>query len=53
MRYYHSLSSLVISPTNVLLVVFGGCRESVINRVNDTHIIELGEYTQFHIFSFV
>ena len=50
MRRYHSLSSIVLSPTNVLLVVFGGCRESLFNVISDTHVIELGEYTHFHTF---
>ena len=52
-RYWHSLSSFIISPTSVLLVVFGGCRESVLDIIRDTHVIELGEYTQFHTFSVV
>ena len=53
MRFAHSLSSLVMSPTNVLLVVFGGKRSMLGNLISDTHVIELGEYTHFHTFSFV
>ena len=52
-RCYHSLSSLVMSPTNVLLVVFGGQRMFLGEQISDTHVIELGEYTYFHTFSFV
>ena len=52
MRYHHSLSSLVISPTTALLVVFGGQRH-LLDQISDTHVIELGEYTHFHTLSFV
>ena len=45
MRLGPSLSSLVMSPTNVLLVVFGGYRKygGVFSiPMSDTHVIELG-----------
>ena len=43
-RVWHSLSAILISPHNVLLVAFGGRRTLDGAQLSDTVLIELSEY---------